>query len=89
MVAPMPLFRNLRPIHLVAAFGYVQAAKKLISNSWACSVVDFQDEHGITPMALAAQYGHLEIIQLLSASSGNPNIPCSDGPSLMEELQSI
>ena len=79
MVAPMPLIGNLRPIHIAAAFGNIQAAKKLISNSWACSAVEFQDEHGITPMALAAQDGHLEVVKLLLSFPGNPNIPCIDG----------
>ena len=72
MIAPTPLYGNLRPIHLTAAFGFVQVARNLISNS--CSV-DFQDEHGITPIYLAAQNNHLEMLRLLLTFSGNPNIP--------------
>ena len=77
MIAPEPLYGNLRAIHIAAAFGYVKAARNLISNSWACSAVDFQDEYGLTPIFLAAEYGHFEMVQLLLSFSGNPNIPAS------------
>ena len=33
MVAPTPLIGNLRPIHIAAAFGYVQTTRNIIYNS--------------------------------------------------------
>ena len=72
MIVPESLYGNLRPIHLAAAFGYVQVARNLFKSN-SC-IVDFQDEHGITPIHLAAQNDHLEMLQFLLSSSGNPNI---------------
>ena len=74
--APETLTGNLRPIHLAACFGYVQAARTMILNS---TPVDLQDEYGTTPLNLAAQNGHLEMVQELLNFSANPNISFNDG----------
>ena len=74
--APKTLIGNLRPIHIAACFGYVEAARTMIINS--CPV-DLQDEHGLTSIYLAAQNGHLEFVQELLNFSANPNIPSSFG----------
>ena len=74
--APETLTGNLRPIHLAACFGYVQAARTMILNS---SSVNLQDESGLTPIFLAAQNGHLEMVQELLDFSANPNVPFNDG----------
>ena len=78
MVAPTPLIGNLRPIHIAAAFGYVQTTRNIIYNS---DSIDFQDEHGMTPMFLAAQNSKLEIVQLLLDFWGNPLLNMSTTPS--------
>ena len=69
--APEPLLGNLRPIHIAACFGFVQAARTMLLNF---AQVNLQDEYGITPIYLAAQNGHLEMVQELLNFSANPNI---------------
>ena len=71
-IAPEIIYGNMRPIHIASAFGYVQVAKNLITGN--SSIVDFQDEHGITPLFLAARHGYLDMVQLLLTFSGNANI---------------
>ena len=78
IIAPPPLIGNLRPIHIAAAFGYVQTTRNIIYNS---DSIDFQDEHGMTPMFLAAQNSKLEIVQLLLDFWGNPLLNMSRTPS--------
>ena len=72
--APDNLIGNLRPVHLAASFGYVEAARNIILNS--CSA-NLQDEYGLAPIHLAAENGHLEIVQELLHLSANPNIRCN------------
>ena len=69
--APKSLIGNLRPIHIAACFGFVQAARTMLLNF---AQVNSQDEYGITPIYLAAQNGHLEMVQELLNFSANPNI---------------
>ena len=63
---------NLSPIHLAAMYGYVESANRMISNN--STEPNPSDIHGITPIFLAAEYGHLEIVRLLMTLTSNPNI---------------
>ena len=71
--ASKPLTGNLRPIHLAACFGYVQAARTMIHNS---TPVNLKDEYDRTPIFFAAHNGHYNMVQELLGFSANPNI-CS------------
>ena len=72
------LIGNLTSMHLAAMFGLVETATKMISNNHS-NEPNPADCYGITPLMLAAEYGHLNIIQLLMNLTENPNAPRNDG----------
>ena len=72
------LIGNLTSMHLAAMFGLVETATKMINNNHS-NEPNPADFHGITPLMLAAEYGHLNIIQLLMNLTENPNAPRNDG----------
>ena len=63
---------NLSPIHLAAMYGYIETANRMISNN--LTPPNPSNVHGITPISLAAQNGHLQMVQLLMTSTTNPNV---------------
>ena len=74
-------FGNLTPMHLAAAFGYVQVAKKIISDMISNSVPpNAANDKGVTPIIVAAYYNQPQMVKLLMAmaSPGNPNVPDND-----------
>ena len=68
---------NLAPMHLAAMFGYVDAVTRMITNN--SNDPNPSDVHGITPLLLAAEYGHVNIVQLLMKLTENPNAPRNTG----------
>ena len=68
---------ELSPIHLAAMYGYVESANRMISNN--STEANPSDIYGITPIYLAAQNGHLEMVRLLMTSTTNPNGAINDG----------
>ena len=70
---------NLTPMHLAAMFGYEESVTRIINKN--SNEPNPADVHGITPILLAAEYGHLNIVQLLMFLTENPNAPRNDGRS--------
>ena len=68
---------ELSPIHLAAMYGYVESANRMISNN--STEPNPSDIYGITPIYLAAQNGHLEMVRLLMTLTTNPNGAINDG----------
>ena len=73
------LLGNLTPMHLAAMFGYEESVTTIINKN--SNEPNPADVHGITPILLAAEYGHLNIVQLLMSLTENPNAPRNDGSS--------
>ena len=74
-------FGNLTPIHLAAAFGYVQVAKKMISNMIRNSIPpNTANDKGVTPTVVASYNNEPQMVKLLMAmaSPDNPNVPDND-----------
>ena len=74
-------FGNLTPIHLAAAFGYVQVAKKMISNMIRNSIPpNTANDKGVTPTVVASYNNQPQMVKLLMAmaSPDNPNVPDND-----------
>ena len=63
---------NLSPIHLAAMYGYVETAYRMINNN--STSPNPSNVHGITPIFLAAENGHPEMVRLLMTSTTDPNI---------------
>ena len=63
---PFFSYLDYSPMHLAAAFGYIQSARRMICKSVPPNM-------RVTPMHVAAYNNHLEVVQLLIASSDNPN----------------
>ena len=57
--------------------GHVEVLKVLVA--CAPNPNDPEDDHGNTPIHLAADFGHLEVLKVLLTCTDSPNIPNDDG----------
>src|SRR6266404_7996713 len=66
------------PLHFAACNGYLDISWKLLDHSVPVKV-DAWDRHRFTPLILASQYGHFNVVQLLLNHHADPNVHSDDG----------
>src|SRR4051812_22415159 len=54
--------KSMSAVHLAASFGLKYAVHRLLEKGFA---VDSKDDWGRTPLSVAAENGHLEVVRLL------------------------
>ena len=66
------------PLHVVSGFADLHLVKFIIGNSMV-EILSKNCENRVTPIFLAAENGHTEIVKALIGSTDNPNAPDNEG----------
>lgn len=69
---------GLTPLLIAAYYGCDNAVKLLINKKRTLADINVQAEHGDTPLHIAAQRGHLKIVELLLKANANVNLVRKD-----------
>jgi ankyrin repeat protein len=64
------------PLHIVAIWGDVEAARVLIASG---AEIDARGEDDFTPLHNAVEQGHTEVVELLLDAGANPRLLCRAG----------
>ena len=66
------------PLHVVSGFADLHLVKFIIGNNLV-EILSKKCENRVTPIQLAVNYGHTEIVKALIGSTDNPNAPDNVG----------